>query len=314
MDKEYSRGNEEKDPSANLRQVDETYVFDESSGLYKPVGTAKKEEPGNRRIVELDGQVLRTRTSVSRDWFDYIVKFFGFLVSIGTLLLLTFTVIFSNRQWREAKRTADAAECALKETQAQLTLQSKSFYQQQRPWVAVSITEADLQAAPTIKLRRELIATKNTGLTPAVHVRFSCREETQLNSPDEVPDCEALRRNRMSRYHAFLEEKGRTEHPGISGPDLQKLVRQEEARDAQIARKSGAEWREWVIPPGVAQYPLGEGFMQVGKSGGGSYDYMVGVMLYKDLLDPTKTHTTRFCVMRYAQTPLQFCQKGQWMD
>lgn len=84
------------------RQIDDTYVFDPASGVYKP--KTCYQEAKRKRV-----------TKIFKSWTP--VVFSGL-----TLLLLWKTVNYTRLQWSEMKRAADAAQNTLREIQKQTTL------------------------------------------------------------------------------------------------------------------------------------------------------------------------------------------------
>jgi hypothetical protein len=44
------------------------------------------------------------------------------------------------------------------------------------------------------------------------------------------------------------------------------------------------------------------------------FHYTLGKIVYRDIFDPTKDHTTKFCLVQHGNQPLRLCDTGQDMD
>lgn len=193
-----------------------------------------------------------------------------------------------------------------------------ALYAEQRPWVALYIQEQNVQPGSDTVVNQESIVTRNTGRTPAVHVRLACFAQPTSDSQNGTPDCESLKKRDLQWRRDMLEKRYREAFPGISDSELQRRVEQQEKLDAQsIQKMESSTDKEWMIPPDSKE-PLGEGFIQAFNSQNASMNnnfvYMVGVLTYQDLLETGKTHVTKFCLVKWRSTPAQFCRRGQWMD
>lgn len=105
MDSDDRRSRYQDGADRYLRHVDDTYVFDESSGLYKPISRHKQNDAEEKRRVEVQGQPLRIQTKVDWDWLDILFKTLGFLATVATLVLLWLTVRYAHRQWKAMDQT-----------------------------------------------------------------------------------------------------------------------------------------------------------------------------------------------------------------
>lgn len=178
------RGDNQQDsPERYLRQVDDTYVFDEASGLYKPIRRRKEKEITHQGQVEINPNLIQTETRVQRDWLDFFLKALGFLISLFTLVLLIFTVCYARKQWKEAKRTADASICAAKAAASEAKTAREAFVTQNRPWLSLKNITCDVctdisggSGPPGANLRGTATITglkaeiANSGRTPAKNV------------------------------------------------------------------------------------------------------------------------------------------------
>src|SRR3954463_5314278 len=87
-----------------FRDVDDTYIFDPATGLYKPRargGAAGKQAGTDRRT--------RFFTDPRTDWYPIIITSAISLLTVG---LLAATVYFARFQWIEMKRAADESTTA----------------------------------------------------------------------------------------------------------------------------------------------------------------------------------------------------------
>jgi hypothetical protein len=130
--------NQDRDESARyIDQVCDAYVFDESTGIYKPRAPQEGQQERPQGAVEIGGQPLRTETKVTRDWFDTLLKCIGLVISFATLVLLVLTVYYAHNQWTEAKRTADASVCAATAATRSVRNAEISFRTDERAWVVI---------------------------------------------------------------------------------------------------------------------------------------------------------------------------------
>ena len=86
-----------------LRQVQDAYALNKTSGLYEP--KTQDDETGPPEQAEAANRVTPLEIHVMRDWPAIII-------SGLTLAFLVATVIYTRRQWLQANRSANAAEIA----------------------------------------------------------------------------------------------------------------------------------------------------------------------------------------------------------
>lgn len=85
-----------------LRGIDDAYVLDPSSGIYKPKTYYKEQQ--RKRVTK------------------FLATWLPILISGLTLWLLYRAAIYARNTWRETKREADAAQCTFKEVEKQTIL------------------------------------------------------------------------------------------------------------------------------------------------------------------------------------------------
>jgi hypothetical protein len=282
MNSERHRSDNQNDADKYLRQIDDTYVFDEASGIYRPVSRAKEQETANRKRVEIEPQPLGIH--VRRDWIDLTLKFFGFVVSVGTLGLLVLTVLYAYKQWQEANRSANAAECTARIAQDSLRNQEQSFITDQRAWVGLgnATCEKCSNAMKSINVSEPKFFILNTGKTPALHVRVEAYPIVKIYKILEPPP-------------TFEEAKNGKQYSVIFKPS------------------------EYTAPPGI---PVEIYVPMFGSSTASDqpFYYVVGRMTYFDIYQPKMVHHTAFCIMTGDKFPFggpltwHLCSQGNSMD
>jgi hypothetical protein len=112
------------------RNIDDTYILDPASGIYKPKTVvtqteADRQHPGNNRNA-------RFFTDPRTDWHPILRVTIP--ISLLTLLLLGATVIYTKRQWKtlndtysEIHKQTVAAQCTAKAAQEQAALMEKQL-------------------------------------------------------------------------------------------------------------------------------------------------------------------------------------------
>jgi hypothetical protein len=170
------KGNEDQSESTTyLRQVDDTYVFDAASGLYKPktyeptnaVNSEPKEENANFP------KPLWIEANAGTDYAQLIVDGLSVVVGILTLTLLALTVHYAKKQWGEANRSAAATEIAAiaskdaaNTARAALTDVQRAFV---NPTLKPSGTNDPFSPTP-VSMNLEIIW-ENGGTTPTRNMR-----------------------------------------------------------------------------------------------------------------------------------------------
>ncbi len=180
-----------------LSQISKSYVINERSRLYEPKTEDNEQTIDDDRTGKDEATPLfiSAQAGLIEKW-AVAISGIGLLISTLTLVGLSLTVYFAQRQWIEMRNateestaaTAIAAQSlyfstiqsivvAAGEKTSEKSLQATidNFHQEQRAWVFNSsfllLNEFD-DAHPTFKIR---IAYINNGKTPAYGVRFSAR-------------------------------------------------------------------------------------------------------------------------------------------
>lgn len=188
-----------------------------------------------------------------------------------------------------------------------------SLYLEQRPWVAVVITTEMLPIAPgSSAVTAAKIVARNTGRTPATHFHMECMgfADVDMDGPAEVPECDAVIKTDLGTRRNELERRFTRMRPGITPEQLKIVVDEKVREDAEFVKKIAME-EDLIIPPNGGR-PL-DGLVS-GGGASGKFHYAVGRFTYRDVLDRSKTHTTKFCLVRWGNTPLELCRRGQDMD
>jgi hypothetical protein len=157
-------------PERYLRNVEDTYVFDLATGLYKPKTCIEKTLSDNKKPGS--NPQFRFFTNPKRDWL-------AMAVGVVTLVVLAIYTGYTRKQWKEAQRTADqstvaanAAACAARTSQNSLQFARDSFHISERPYVTVSSISFDTPLEPDKEIGMSIIA-DNSGHTPALKVAFA---------------------------------------------------------------------------------------------------------------------------------------------
>ncbi|MGA8620132.1 MAG: hypothetical protein WB660_16620 [Candidatus Sulfotelmatobacter sp.] len=153
------------------RNIDDTYIFDSTTGIYKP----KTAETGEQRNHHQAGTNRRT-PFFTKPWTDWRPVIVSVVISLGTLALLGFTVHYSRQQYQEMKRSADAAMNTVCEMRKQTANSITAMKLDERAWVGLSYPEIKPMQPDAIKLNGQtgsdlsIPIFKNTGRTPARNV------------------------------------------------------------------------------------------------------------------------------------------------
>lgn len=165
----YPSSKHEGQPGKEFRQIDDTYVFDESSGLYEPKPVAERD--GRQRHSYRALGKLRVR--VATDWLTIFV-------SVLTLMVIGAYTEFARRQWVETKNAAKAAESAATTARQQLEMS-------ERPWV-----DADIKIAGPLTFNINggslplMITFRNSGNSPAFGTSVVPQIVIKLGGPDVI--------------------------------------------------------------------------------------------------------------------------------
>ena len=107
-------GEHERNADRYLNRVGQQYLYDSASGLYRQNSAAAQDD--RQKQTGIDDLRRPIVVDVRRDWLVI-------LISVFTLIGLGLTVHYAHKQWQEARSSARAAACALKEAQAQTRIQ-----------------------------------------------------------------------------------------------------------------------------------------------------------------------------------------------
>ena len=173
-----------------------------------------------------------------------------------------------------------------------------AMYLEQRPWVGIEII--DILApnqSPELK-----VVIQNSGKTPALQ----WRDESILaqgESDDPPGDYDFLHAREIHDYPPALKQRIK-EHP------------EEESQVREMAGKYFATLEalnrreQQTLPPGGTS----EKYMIMGPLQDHLFHFVIGKLVYRDPIDPTKEHTTNYCLVAFRAAPLRLCKSGQDMN
>ena|ERR1700737_3272669 len=152
-----------------LRQVDDTYIFDCASGLYKPK-TYRIEEEGREQQRGKKSK-LPFFVDVRRDWFTVTI-------SIATLIVISIYTYYAKGQWHEminaaseAHKNAVAATDAATFAGQQINLSRDALHVAERPWVVQ--TPANIPRLMPSASVRAYVQILNIGKSPSLDTRIN---------------------------------------------------------------------------------------------------------------------------------------------
>ncbi len=165
------------------RHIDETHIFNSSSGLYEPKSYYRQRQVESETPGKFVDRPLFIRTH--RDWLIILISIFGLLISLLTLYLLFRTVHWARKQWEavdkqfpEIQESADAAKNAADSAVNSLQFSKASFRQDQRPYVALPFPGEHVSAGKIGMHEGRLRATlliQNFGKSPAIDAIYFAR-------------------------------------------------------------------------------------------------------------------------------------------
>jgi hypothetical protein len=126
----------EGESSLEFREVDDTYIFNASTGLYEPKTYERQDQVERKLAGTAPKHPLFVNSPPSK--IVILISVLGLLVSVLTLLGLGLTVYFTRLQWQEAKRTADASICAANNASEQTKILQKQIELEYGAVVAVA--------------------------------------------------------------------------------------------------------------------------------------------------------------------------------
>jgi hypothetical protein len=178
---------------AEVRDIDDTYIFNASSGLYEPkTYSSQNNKHGNPNAAKKRPMFL----NINRDWATLIVSILALAVSIGTLALLGKTVYWAHKQWDQMKTTSDAAICANFNSQESILIARRQLIENERPWLRFRFGDATSGDSGTITAKIGKNAPivlpsqfYNFGKTPARNIRVWVRlEVVSMGKDPALPD------------------------------------------------------------------------------------------------------------------------------
>jgi hypothetical protein len=171
------KDNYKRHATRDPRNIDDTYIFDPSTGIYKP----KAIETDQERARKQAGTNRRTSffTDNKTDWRPVWI---ATVISLFTVALLGLTVRYSHKQWIEMIRSADATTLAANaatsaaQTAQQSMLDNRALY---RPAVVVG-----------------QIDTAIDGLG-AMHFRIIMKNATNFTATNCITHCKLFENNKF---------------------------------------------------------------------------------------------------------------------
>jgi hypothetical protein len=214
----------------------------------------------------------------------------------------------SARAAKAADRQADAAKSSAETARQSVQTAKDAMYTEQRPWVGIEVVPATLpanfiKAGAGNNASAVIIFAHNTGRTPALRWRSECCETPTRTNEEVVPDYDTLRSDPTTSLSPRLQEFIRL-HPASSPAILQ-------GRRAQQSLENGyfAETEQVIPPNGTWNLDIA-----TVKADDHMFHYMIGKMVYWDVLDRTREHITKFCLVSFGNGPIRLCKSGQDMN
>ena len=155
----YPTRKDKKEGQSHLRPIDDTYVFDQASGLYEPKPIAEQSNRQRHSYRTVGTLPIQIR----RDWLVIVI-------SIITLAVIGEYTEFSKRQWIATEKSAKAAKDAAQAARDSVDQAQAAAHLDQRAWVSVVGIEGvpELDKSWTIGMRA-----RNTGRTFAKDFHMS---------------------------------------------------------------------------------------------------------------------------------------------
>jgi hypothetical protein len=142
MDEKVGR-RDKRYPDQELRNIDDTYVFDSVSGLYKPKTEEGQTQRSANERAPLDVSVRRDRVAI--------------VIAIATFAVVALYTFYARQQWKESVSQTDMLDIGQKHTRRdaarsidQLKASNDIAVANNRPWIAtVPAGEGALQVVAT---------------------------------------------------------------------------------------------------------------------------------------------------------------------
>lgn len=209
-----------------------------------------------------------------------------------------------------AKIQAEAAQRAANAAQASVSTAKDAMYAEQRPWVGIEVIPVSDPSVvrttrPEVKASAFVIFAHNTGRTPALEWTSECCEpfERMNEFGETIPDYDTLHAD-IDR-HISVTMRARINDGTETIEEVRDWIRKTQAEGDSFMRESQ------VITPG--------GFKEVqnviqAQENDHTYHFVLGKFVYRDILDPTKEHVTKFCLVQLGNSDFRLCRTGQDMD
>lgn len=204
---------------------------------------------------------------------------------------------------------ATATQTLAINSQQSVATAKDAIYQEERPWVGIEIVRVDaapnfIKTAPGIVATSFVIMAHNTGKTPAVGWRSECCENETRNWNEAVPNYDALRDDVDRHFSDSMRERIRT------GTETNEQARTWVRKT--LALEDNALFESKVIAPGGVKQVQNATETHANDH---LFHYTLGKFVYRDVLDPSKTHVTQFCLVTLGNSGnLELCKTGNDMN
>lgn len=188
----HPRSDEGKNATRYLRQIDDTYVYDSASGLYKP-------KSADAEARSQDQQHGRSGSSpffvnIRRDWLAIGISFL-------TLLAVAIYAYYAARQWTEMKKAAEAAKKSADIAACALESNTEALHLTERAWVGVERVDGDIRLGADEPLNLK-VTYINSGRAPALKLHVAT--ETDCEPEKIVPKIIYTEQDAMRDGHFVL--------------------------------------------------------------------------------------------------------------
>jgi hypothetical protein len=158
----YPPGGQKGDSRDNRRAIDDPFILDEASGIYKPKtyrGKKAKYDPDVPRIL------VEVRTP--RDRYAFTLTAIATIISAFTLLVIAIYTYYAGEQWRQMIRAADATEESAGAAKSAADTARDTLIAGSRAWIAPVNASITSDISPNIPLEFS-VSFKNSGRSPAL--------------------------------------------------------------------------------------------------------------------------------------------------
>jgi hypothetical protein len=272
------------------RNIDDTYIFDPGTGIYKP----KTIETDQERTRKQAGTNRRSRffTDPKTDWRPILIATF---VSLLTVALLVATVHYTRLQWLEMKKAATASKRSADDADKSLLKSEEFFKRDQRAYVYVRLiaeknngfTEWPISVTAHIGVNFQAV---NSGKTPANDTQHfglvSFQESNKIEGESRAFE-KASRDTRILRKNPLTVEGGAPVLPGVSIPNTFFTIS--------------------TIVIGLPPLWTSDEISDIATSAPKRFVYVAGTIEYRDVFN--ELHVTEYCA-RWSNlnSNWEFCQ------